>query len=190
MEELEFLGEGKFKFLECTPEQQKITGSSKGRKEELEWIKRQLEYSELSEKYKLRYELKRGEVYEVDWGINVNSEFSNIHYGVVMVDSTEYNPLVIMCPLKCLEVGKRRPFDLDLGWITDFSFNRHTFAVVHQVRCLDKFRLRKIGISGHFHRRHQLEESPVMDCVYRLNEDKMNIISLAYSNILNGVMDI
>jgi len=186
MEDLNFMGTGKYKFLECTPDQQKLTGSTKGRREELDWIRRQLEYSELAEKYKLRYDLKRGEVYQVDWGINVNSEFSNIHYGVVMVDSSEYNPLVIMCPLKNMDGNSRRLFDLDLGLMSEFSFTKHTFAVVHQIRCIDKFRLRKIGVSELLKGPNCMSDSENSDNVYRLNDEKIDLINIAYSNILNG----
>ena len=71
-----------------------------GIREELERMKHQLEYASFSERYKLRYDLKKGEIFEIDWGLNVNAEFSERHYGVVLVDSGPYNPLVLVCPLK------------------------------------------------------------------------------------------
>ena len=46
---------------------------SSGMKDQLDWIKRQLEYASFSEKYCLRYDLKRGEIYEFDWGPTVRT---------------------------------------------------------------------------------------------------------------------
>ena len=45
-------------------------------KAQLEWVKRQLEYITISENYKAHFRLNRGEVFEFDWGVNVNAEFS------------------------------------------------------------------------------------------------------------------
>ena len=98
-----------------------------GMRTQLEWIKRQLEYASFSEKFSLRYNLKRGEIYEIDWGLNVNAEFSNRHFGVVMADSDEHNPLVTVCPLKSNHSGANPKSDLDLGYIDSLN-NAYSYA--------------------------------------------------------------
>lgn len=116
----------------------------KGRKvtemDQVDWLRRQKEYMNISEKVKTRYDLKRGEIYEFDFGINVNAEFSFRHYGVVMCDSSVYDPLVIVCPLKTRRIAHPRN-DVVLGVIPSLSETVQTIAVVNQIRSLDKFRL-------------------------------------------------
>lgn len=110
-------------------------------KQQLEWVKRQLEYISFSETYEPSLELKRGDIYEFDWGVNVNCEFSNRHYGVVLQDSKPQNPLVIICPLKTNRFGANPSSDVNLGIISDLSIERETLAVINQIRSLDKMRV-------------------------------------------------
>lgn len=156
-----------------------------GMKTQLDWIRRQLEYADFSEKYQLRYDLKRGEIYEFDWGLNVNAEFSNRHFGVVMVDSDEQNPLVTVCPLKSNHNGINPKSDVDLGVIPELKTGNSTIAVVNQVRTIDKLRLytgRVIGRGKY----HQLRDSFVEqeDTVIRLNEFKFKKLFEAYKSYL------
>ncbi|MCH5180895.1 MAG: type II toxin-antitoxin system PemK/MazF family toxin [Erysipelotrichales bacterium] len=108
---------------------------------QLEWVKRQLEYVSYQERYTPRLDLKVGEVYEFDFGVNVNCEFSNRHYGVVVANSYENNPLVIVCPLKSNRNGANPSSDINLGFIEGLITDRETLAVVNQIRSLDKMRL-------------------------------------------------
>lgn len=113
----------------------------KGLKAQLEWVKRQIEYLQFAETHEAQFELKKGEVYEFDWGINVNSEFSNRHYGVVLAYSGKNNPLVLVCPLKTNRYGANPHSDVNLGIITSIVTDKETLAVVNQIRALDKMRL-------------------------------------------------
>ena len=110
-------------------------------KQQLEWVKRQLEYISYAETYSPNLELKTGDIYEFDWGVNVNCEFSNRHYGVVVVDSHANNPLVVVCPLKTNRHGANPNSDVNLGIINGIVTDRETIAVVNQIRALDKMRL-------------------------------------------------
>jgi len=110
-------------------------------KAQLEWVKRQIEYIAIAESYKVCYRLNRGEVFEFDWGVNVNAEFSYRHYGVVLKDSAENNPLVLVCPLKSCRVGEGYPGDVNLGVIPELVTERESIAVIDQIRSLDKLRL-------------------------------------------------
>ncbi|MDR1697811.1 MAG: type II toxin-antitoxin system PemK/MazF family toxin [Erysipelotrichaceae bacterium] len=110
-------------------------------KNQLEWVKRQLEYLTYASSNYTNLVLKRGEVYEFDYGVNVNSEFSHRHFGVVLHDSNEENPLVLICPLKSNRYGAHPSSDVDLGFIANLNSGNKTLAVVNQIRALDKMRL-------------------------------------------------
>ena len=144
-------------------------------KSQLEWIKRQLEYASFSEKYRLRYNLKRCEIYEFDWGYNVNVEFSNRHYGVVLADSNEYNPLVIVCHLKTNKHGAHPRSDLDLGYIPGLREGVKTLAVINQIRSLDKMRL---------YTKNAIAENDEIVVIPVLDQDKVSLILAAYQTLL------
>lgn len=165
----------------------KLQIRQEGMRTQLEWIKRQLEYASFSEKYLLRYDLKRGEIYEFDWGLNVNAEFSNRHFGVVLTDSDIFNPLVTVCPLKSKHGESNPKSDVDLGIIKELGTYNSTVAVVNQVRTVDKLRIylrRIIGIksAGNLAEENDDEEYSIL----RLENDKLNMIFEAYINYLSG----
>ncbi len=112
-----------------------------GMKDELDWIKRQLQYITYSENNVLRFDLKKGEIYEFDWGINVNAEFSNRHFGVVLVDSDIFNPLVTVCPLKTNHAHVNPKSDIVIGPINGLYSRNDAVAVVNQIRTMDKMRI-------------------------------------------------
>lgn len=165
----------------------KVAIKQSGMREQLDWIKRQLEYVSFSEQYYLRYDLKKGEIYEFDWGINVNAEFSNRHYGVVLVDSDIFNPLVTVCPLKTNHGSCNKKSDVDLGNVECLRTSRHTIAVINQIRTIDKLRLymkRAIGLA---------DSNPIIEktesekrTINRLEDDKLNMIINAYKDYLSG----
>ena len=142
-----------------------------GLKEQLEWIKRQLEYANFSEDYKLRFEVKRGQIFEFDWGVNVNAEFSNRHYGLVLRDSGPYDPLVYVCPLKTNKRGPNPASDVDLGYIPALKSEHRTLAVINQARALDKMRIYTKTVIG--------EESVFDEEIPQLDEKKMNLVLTA-----------
>ena len=107
------------------------------------WLLRQNEYARCAEKYRLSYELKAGEIYEVDFGINVNAEFSYRHYALVLVSSSEANPLVMVCPLKSNTRGAHPASDINLGIIDCLDTEHESLAVINQIRTIDKFRIFK-----------------------------------------------
>ena len=159
-----------------------------GMRSQLEWIKRQLEYADFSERYTLRYDLKRGEIYEIDWGINVNAEFSNRHFGVVMVDSDIFNPLVTVCPLKSKHSSYINPkSDVDLGYIPELGTKNGTVAVVNQIRTVDKLRVYTRRLIGSNSLERLSDSLPIKnETVMRLNEDKLNMLLEACKRYFNN----
>ena len=118
-------------------------------KNQLEWIKRQLEYVQFAEEHRLKMEVHRGEIYEIDWGINVNAEISNRHYGVVLRDSGPHDPIVLVCPLKTNKKGAHPASDIDLGFIECLGTSHTTLAVLNQCRAMDKLRIFKRARQEH-----------------------------------------
>ncbi len=159
-----------------------------GRREELEWIKRQIEYQNFAETYKLQYNLKRGEIYEFDWGINVNAEFSNRHYGVVLVDSDENNPLVTVIPLKTNKHGANPKSDIDLGIVKELSTTVSSLAVINQVRTMDKLRIYTKHVIGNGD--VTLSDSEYYNEAPKIEDHKMQILIAAVRNYImsNGAL--
>lgn len=148
-------------------------------KDQLEWIKRQIEYATFTDSYKLRMELHKGEIYEIDWGINVNAEFSNRHYGVVLRDSSEFDPLVLVCPIKTNKKGAHRLSDIDLGYILALNSEHRSVAVINQIKTIDKVRI--------FSRSAISENDLYVRNVPMLEPEKVKLILTAYSNFINGL---
>ena len=179
---------GKFK-LEKIETNNALIGQN-GTRTQLEWIKRQLEYSSFSERYLLRYDLKRGEIYEIDWGLNVNAEFSNRHFGVVLADSDAFNPLVTVCPLKSKHGFSNPKSDIDLGIIKELGTSSATVAVINQTRTIDKLRIylrRAIGKRNKEQLSDPSEEENYV--IYRLENDKLDTLIKAYINYISGKIE-
>ena len=160
---------------------------NQGSREQLEWIKRQLEYASFAERYKLRYDLKKGEIYEIDWGLNVNAEFSSRHYGVVLSDSGPFNPLVTICPLKTKHKDAHPRSDIDLGIIGELDSDKSTLAVINQIRTIDKLRIftkRAIGKFGEVKTTMNEENNYCDDSIPRLESEKVDKIVNAYITMM------
>lgn len=155
-----------------------------------EWIERMYLYYEFSDKYQLSYDLKKGEIYEVDWGMNINAEFSGRHYGIVLADSGPKNPLVLMVPLKSNHKAQINPkSDLLLGTIEDLPTASESVAVFNQVRAIDKIRIYTQLAIGPTRTNYRLEESNGKFVkVYRLNDEQLNKLCEVASKMLFGIV--
>lgn len=188
MEEAKFGAERKYGVVRKDKYQNIENGRISGMREQIDWMKRQMEYMSFSENYKLRYNLKKGEIYEIDWGLNVNAEFSNRHYGVVLMDSNEYNPLVMVCPLKTNHNGAHPRSDIDLGIVPGLATDKSTLAVINQVRTLDKLRIyKKQAIGDRYMQLAEDDYESENGAVCILSEVKLKeIINTYLSMVLNN----
>ncbi len=154
-----------------------------------EWIERLYLYYDFSDKYQLSYDLKKGEIYEVDWGMNINAEFSGRHYGVVLADSGPKNPLVLMIPLKSNHKAQINPnSDLLLGMIDDLPTASESVAVFNQIRAIDKVRIYTQLAIGPSRTNYRLEESQGNFVkVYRLNDEQLNKLTETAAKMLFGI---
>ena len=136
------------------------------------WLIRQNEYAKCAERFHLSYYLHAGEIYEVDFGINVNAEFSYRHYALVITDSPEWNPLVLVCPLKSNIRGGHPASDINLGYIRDLDSDHESLAVINQVRTIDKFRIfKKPAINRKIENVNRLNDVESEEESYFLQED-------------------
>lgn len=184
-----FFGTGKFRWtLNENTSERGIPGRLVGIREELDWIRRQIEYMNFSEKFKLRYDLKKGEIYEIDFGLNINTEFSNRHYGVVLKDSNEFDPQVLVCPLKSNHRGPHPRSDIDIGYIKDLHSSNTTLAVINQIRPIDKLRIytnHKIGNANGLMLAEATNEAD-SNTIPRLEEKQLELILNSYCNFVFG----
>ena len=118
-----------------------LSERKKGQFDIIGWLIRQNEYAKYSERNHNSFSVKAGEIYEVDFGINVNAEFSYRHYALVLADSKEQNPLVLVCPLKSNNKGAHPASDLNLGIINALDSDHESLAVINQIRTIDKLRI-------------------------------------------------
>ncbi len=183
-------------YMSFYKEERKLTKNEryKGQMDMMEWLIRQNEYSKYAlNGYRVNQVLRAGEIYEVDFGINVNKEFSHRHFALVLTDSNENNPLVFVCPLKTNVRGAHPSSDLNLGIIKDIDNGHETLAIINQVRAIDKYRIFRKPIIG---KKYDLEENgyAMNDCydeqinekdiIYRLEDDKFDLVLQAVVDYL------
>lgn len=154
-----------------------------------EWIHREQEYFSFSKKFETSYDLKKGEIYEFDWGMNVNAEFSGRHYGVVLRDSPANNPLVLVCPLKTNHKVKIN-FNSDyyVGHINGLPRQVESVAVMNQVRTMDKMRIyTRLAIGSNGGNKMCSGNSTEYTQVIRLSDHKLNKIITGVAKIVFGL---
>ena len=106
-----------------------------------DWVKRLYGYTNYLYTNTLRYTLKRGEVYEVDFGRNVGSELNERHYAVVLHDSSELSQNVLVCPLTTKYSDGGDNALINIGKLPDIVTVDESFAKISQIRTIDKVRI-------------------------------------------------
>lgn len=191
-----------FKPLKEESEEQKgevrkgIDERKKGQFDIMAWIIRQQEYARFSNKGPLKIAVRAGEIYEIDFGVNVNAEFSYRHYGLVLADSSENDPLVLVVPLKSNIKGGHPASDLNLGIIECLDKERESLAVLNQVKAIDKMRifrkpiiqLTKYGYENNERlfdsENHQIEKNP--DITYAYTSITYRLEERKFQDVLKG----
>ena len=159
----------------------------KGQFDIIGWLIRQNEYAKYAERNRLLMTVRAGEIYEVDFGINVNAEFSYRHYALVLADSQETNPLVLVCPLKSNIKGPHPASDISLGFINALDSDHESLAVINQIRTIDKLRIFKRPVinrqnyvgNGNYGKYYNYDEE-----TYRLEDNKFQLVQTAIKNYL------
>ena len=157
----------------------------KGQFDVIGWLIRQNEYAKYAERNKLLMTVRAGEIYEVDFGINVNAEFSYRHYALVLADSYDSNPLALVCPLKSNIKGPHPASDINLGYIDALDSDHESLAVINQIRTIDKLRIFKkplINKGVHFGLDDYGEQ--IIKETYRLEPNKFDLVQKAINNYI------
>ena len=152
----------------------------KGQFDVIGWLIRQNEYARYSERNRLLMTVRAGEIYEVDFGINVNAEFSYRHYALILADSYDSNPLALVCPLKSNTKGPHPASDINLGFINALDSDHESLAVINQIRTIDKLRIFKRPMinKGYDYDSFYTRET------YRLEDDKFEKVQNAINNYI------
>lgn len=159
----------------------------KGQFDVIGWLIRQNEYARYAERNRVSMSLYAGEIYEVDFGINVNAEFSYRHYALILADSHESNPLVLVCPLKSNNKGAHPSSDINLGFIDALDSDHESLAVINQIRTIDKLRIFKkpiINRTNGFRNNDYEGYYGLSQKTYRLERDKFKLVQSAVKNYL------
>lgn len=105
-----------------------------------DWYKRNLEYEVFLARNKLRYHIKQGEVYEIDFGRNVGSELNERHYAVVLHNSDVEAQNIVVVPLTT-KVHYSYGEAIDLGFLPGVKTSERSYAKISQIRTVDKARI-------------------------------------------------
>ena len=95
------------------------------------------------------------------------------HYGLVLKDSSIYDPLVLVCPLKTNKRGAHPASDIDLGYVEGLKSDHQTLAVINQTRTLDKLRI--------FSKQAICEDNDETT-ILKLSKEKTEIVLKAFYN--------
>ncbi len=150
----------------------------------MEWMKRLYGYATFLYANTLKYRLKRGEVYEVDFGRNVGSELNERHYAVIMNDSTEDSQNVLVCPLttKYSEGGDHAL--VNIGRLPGIVTVSDSFAKISQLRTIDKVRIyiRPVINNEYNGQDYRKKVGPVS----KLNDDQIELIITALIDVFDN----
>lgn len=107
------------------------------------WISNAVRYEKFLNENKLLYDLRKGDVYEIDYGGSVGNELKGRHYGVVMHDSNENCNTVLVCPLVSVSESDLQGsmWRINIGLLNWRFQNHESIALISQIRSIDKVRI-------------------------------------------------
>ena len=111
------------------------------------WLKKESSFfkNEVDKKLNKNPNFKRGDVIKTDFGVNVGSELSNIHFAIVLNsdDNTSVDNITVL-PLTSKPGYKR----LYLGNLLDMfkNNNKNTYALITQITTISKKKIIKSNI--------------------------------------------
>lgn len=119
---------------------------------------------------------KRGEIFYIDFGVNVGSEYRYHHFGIVI---RVEGKLAIVIPLtsKNTSYNKSNPLVVNLGLIKNMPIETDSYALINQIRSVSRARLKRI-----------VKGSGSSKIIYRpkLNNNQLDIIDTCIRNYLTS----
>lgn len=119
------------------------------------------------------YRKQRGQVYWINFGVNIGSEFQGYHYAVV-INEGKYTAIVAPLSSEKEEVQIWKEKDeliIPIGEIDGFEKTKPCFAMINQIQAVSKKRLDRIGNRPNFKN-------------IKLNHIQMDILDEAIKNNL------
>lgn len=119
------------------------------------------------------YRKQRGQVYWINFGVNIGSEFQGYHYAVV-INEGKYTAIVVPLSSEKEEVQIWKEKDeliIPIGEIEGFEKTKPCFAMINQIQAVSKKRLDRIGNRSNFKN-------------IKLNDIQMDILDEAIKNNL------
>ena len=117
---------------------------------------------------------KRGEIFYIDFGVNIGSEYRYHHFGIVI---RVEGKLAIVVPLtsKNTSYNKNNPLVLNLGLINNMPIQTDSYALINQIRSVSRARLKRI-----------VKGSGSSKVIYRpkLNNSQLDMIDECIKNYL------
>ncbi len=150
----------------------------------LDWFKRAIEYETFLMSNTLRYKIRQGEVYEIDFGRNVGSELNERHYAVILHHSDEEAQNIVVVPLTT-KIHYSYGEAIELGYLEGIRTNEKSYAKISQIRTVDKARiyLRPI-ISERLSSANRRQFGPVT----KLTEEQFKLIISGLNKLINNAL--
>lgn len=147
----------------------------------LNWIKETVTknkfiYRNKYDKSKTDFEIlskNRTNVYWIDFGINIGSEFQGYHFALVLYENT-YTAIVVPLSSEKDEFQSWKENDesiIPIGEINGFEEKKPCYALINQIQAVSKKRLDRIGIRPNFKK-------------IKLSPEQMDLIDKAIINML------
>ncbi len=140
------------------------------------YLRQLINYAKAERTRKLAYDLKPGEIYEVDFGIGVGSELRGRHYAVVMCYSHPSNQIVEVIPLKTKHKQPNPTSDVLIGNIPGLEGGVSTIAVFNQKCGIDKMRIYRKSL---IRKNEATDEYASFEPVAVISEEQLNKIRAA-----------
>lgn len=90
-----------------------------------------------------KFPAKRGEIFLVDFGYNIGTEFRYMHYCIIL---KVVGTMATVLPLT--SKNKNNNFSIDLGIISKLGNNKNSYALLNQIKSISRARLIRPIING------------------------------------------
>ena len=146
--------------------------------------------------FETRYEIKRGDVFIVNFEFECGNELNGAHFVVALLDSSPLSQLVTIVPLHSAKMDKELnpASEVYIGEIPGVTNAKKAVAIINQIRTIDKRRMfDKVAIE-HFNQYSQSEHYVNYELItaqhkfiYRLTEEQFGKIHAAVLQyVFNG----
>ncbi|HOF65074.1 MAG TPA: type II toxin-antitoxin system PemK/MazF family toxin [Bacilli bacterium] len=151
-----------------------------------DWLANCVRYERFLINNELQYDLRQGDVFEIDYGGSVGAELKGRHYGVILHNSNEKTQTALVCPLVSIRDTdiKDSSWRINIGNLQWRFSNYESIALISQIRAIDKVRIYAKALIG-------LENVPEDQRPNRvpvaiLTEKQMEIIIESYFKLLRN----